>query len=124
MAKRRNKILITICLTIFVAGIIWSAFVLFAPNKDLVKIIRDGEVLYTFELSKTADTTIKIPYGDSSNTVEIKDGKIKMSEAECPDRVCVDSGWLSSSAMPIVCLPNHLVIEFADENSEVDAVAG
>ena len=64
-----------------------------------------------------------IPYGDSSNTIEIKDGKIRVCEAEWPDKVCVKTGWLSSSAVPIVCLPNHLVIEFASEYSDVDAMA-
>ena len=59
----------------------------------------------------------------SNPPVEIKDGKIRVSEAECPDKTCVRTGWLSSSAMPIVCLPNHLIIEFEDENSEIDALA-
>ncbi|MBQ2093605.1 MAG: NusG domain II-containing protein, partial [Ruminococcus sp.] len=45
-------------------------------------------------------------------------------EAECPDKTCVNMGWLSSASMPIVCLPNHLVIEFAAGYEDgVDAVA-
>ena len=57
------------------------------------------------------------------NTIEIKDGKIRVKSAECPDKTCVHMGWLSSSAMPIVCLPNHLVIRFAASDNDVDAVA-
>ena len=93
-------------------------------TKDVDYVVRDGEVLYSFDLTKTEDTTFDIYYKDSKNTIEIKDGKIRISAAECPDKTCVKSGWLSSSAMPVVCLPNHLVIEFANNNSEVDAVAG
>ena len=120
----KNKILILICVLIFFIGIIGSAFVLFSPKKNNVNIKRDGRVLYSFDLNNTADSEIEIPYGDSSNTVEIKDGKIRVKDAECRDQTCVNMGWLSSGSMPIVCLPNHLVIEFADGYDDgVDAVA-
>jgi hypothetical protein len=120
----KNKILILICALIFFIGIIGSAIVLFNPKKTNVNIKRDGRLLYSFDLSNTEDSEIEIPYGNSSNTVEIKDGKIRVKEAECPDKTCVNMGWLSSASMPIVCLPNHLVIEFADGYEDgVDAVA-
>ena len=120
----KNKILILICALIFFIGIIGSAIVLFTPKKTNVNIKRDGRLLYSFDLSNTEDSEIEIPYGNSSNTVEIKDGKIRVKEAECPDKTCVNMGWLSSASMPIVCLPNHLVIEFAAGYEDgVDAVA-
>ncbi len=124
MAKHKYKILIGVIALIFVCGVVFLAAALFAPSKSVVNITRDGELLYSFDLGTTDDQTFVIEYENSSNTVEIKDGKIRISEAECPDGVCVRTGWLSSSAIPIVCLPNHLVINFADENSEVDAVVG
>lgn len=44
--------------------------------------------------------------------------EIFMSEADCPDHTCIKTGKLYN--YPIVCLPNKLVIEFA-ENNETDA---
>ncbi len=124
MEKTKYKILTAVCILIFVLGVTGCLFVMFSPAQNTVNIVRDGEILYSFDLTKTEDTTFDIYCKDSKNTVEIKDGKIRISEAECPDKTCVKSGWLSSSAMPVVCLPNHLVIEFANDNSEVDAVVG
>lgn len=124
MKKNKYKILIGICALIFALGIVGSAVVMLLPKKNTVNIVRDSKVLYTFDLSKAEDTTFDIDYNGSTNTVEIKDGKIRVLKADCPDKTCVHMGWLSSSAMPIVCLPNHLVIEFAENNSEIDAVAG
>lgn len=124
MKKNKYKILIGICALIFALGIVGSAVVLLLPKKNTVNIVRDSKVLYTFDLSKAEDTTFDIDYNGSTNTVEIKDGKIRVLKADCPDNTCVHMGWLSSSAMPIVCLPNHIVIEFAENNSEIDAVAG
>lgn len=118
----KNKVLIIIAAAIFVVGIVGSILVLNAPRKDTVIIRRDDKILYTIDLKTAADKTFDIEYKGSRNTVEIRDGRIRVRDADCPDKVCVKTGWLSSSAIPIVCLPNHLVIEFM-EAGEVDAVA-
>lgn len=123
MKKSKTTLLIVAAAVIFLVGIIGSLFVLFAPKQSVVNIIQDGKTLMTLRLSEEKDRTFVLPYGDSSNTIEIKDGRIRVKDAQCPDKTCVHTGWLSSSAMPIVCLPNHLVISFADSEGEVDAVA-
>ncbi|MBQ1350529.1 MAG: NusG domain II-containing protein [Ruminococcus sp.] len=120
----KQRVLIAVAAAIFAAGIVGCLLLLFAPsdhNKVLIR--RDGEVLYSLDLSKEKNRTFVIPYGGSSNTIEIRDGRIRVMEAECPDKVCVRTGWLSSSAIPIVCLPNHLEISFASGNDDIDAVA-
>lgn len=119
----KHRIVLTVCIALFALGLIGSAVVLLMPKKSTVVIRRDSEVLYTFDLSTAPDQTLVIPYGDSSNTVEIRDGAVRVKEAECPDKTCVNMGWLRSSAMPIVCLPNHLIIEFADADRGVDAIS-
>lgn len=95
---------------------------LLAPHGTQVNIVQDGKVLYTFNLAVTQDQILEIEYEGRINTVQIEDGRIRMLEAECPDKTCVHMGWLDSKAMPIVCLPNHLSIEFADSEDDVDAV--
>lgn len=118
----KQKILICVCAAIFLIGIVGSAWMLLAPHGTQINIVQDGNVLYTFDLAVTQDQTLEIEYEGRSNTVQIEDGRIRMLEAECPDKTCVHMGWLDSKAMPIVCLPNHLSIEFADSEDDVDAV--
>ena len=118
----KHKVIGVIIAVIFIAGIVGCILVLTAPSKNTVRIISDGEVLYTLDLDKADDTSFDIPYGDHINIVEIKDHRIRVSSADCPDLTCVNMGWLSSSAMPIVCLPHHLVIEFTDDSGDIDAV--
>ena len=117
----KNKILILVCVIIFIIGAVGSAVALFSPKKSTVSIISDGKTVKTLNLSKEANQTFDIEYDGRINTVEIKGGKIRVKEAECPDKTCVHMGWLESSAMPIVCLPNHLVIEFSNVD-DFDAV--
>ena len=53
---------------------------------------------------------------DYYNVVEIKDGKVSVTEASCKNQVCVRHGSISKAGESIVCLPNRLVVSI--ENSE------
>ncbi len=87
-----------------------------------MEILQDGELLYTFDLSRAADQLLKLEYHGSGNRVQIQNGRIRVLDAECPDQTCVHMGFLSDTGLPIVCLPNRLVIQYAD--MEVDGATG
>ena len=69
-----------------------------------VHIQKDGLSVGVFPLDQ--NRMIRI---DEHNTVEIKNGKVGMNEADCPDKRCVKQGF--GDALPIVCLPNRVVVE-------------
>ena len=54
------KVLIAAAALIFVIGIACSIFVLCSPSKSIVNIVRDGEVLYSFDLSKEENRSFVI----------------------------------------------------------------
>lgn len=85
-----------------------------------MEIVQDGTILYTLDLANTENQTIEVSYLGRSNTIQVQDGKIRVQAAECPDQTCVHMGFLSDSGLPIVCLPNRLVIQFSD--AELDGV--
>ena len=58
----------------------------------------------------------------SYNAVTVKDGKIAVTEANCPDQYCVKQGFCNSGEQ-IVCLPHKLVISCVGE-SEIDGAVG
>ena len=53
---------------------------------------------------------------------EIKDGKVTMIEATCPDHYCMKQKAVDEHGGSIICLPNKVVIEGKDsaEPSESD----
>ena len=118
----RRKLLIWACAAILLLGIAGSIGLLLAPHGTRVNIVRDGMILYTFDLAVAEDQTLEIEYEGRTNTVQIEDGRIRMLEAECPDQTCVRMNWLRSRALPLVCLPNHLIIEYVETEDDVDAV--
>lgn len=84
----------------------------------LVEIVQDGTVIRTVDLSAAPDETIRIERrdGQSYNLVRIENGEIFVQEAGCPDQTCVHMGKLHSDALPIICVPNRLIIRFAEED--------
>ena len=110
-------------LALLLVACIGLSIPLLLPGEDAAyaKIISDGQVLHLVDLHVDREIRISTVQG-GSNLVTIRDGKIAVTEANCPDHYCMDRGYCSSGS-PIVCLPNRLVIEFEGE-LEVDSVVG
>lgn len=121
---KNMKIWLVLFAVILAVGIIGSVLVLQKPESNIVEIVQDGEVLYRLDLSEYKETeTIEITYEGGRNTILIENGQICISHADCPDQTCVKMGWLKSVSFPIVCLPHHLVIQYAENSDTVDGVA-
>lgn len=117
---KAKTVLLTICILIFLTGLMGSLWLICRPHSQTVQIIQDGIVLYTIDLERAENQMIEIAYQESKNIIQINNHKISIIEAECPDQTCVKMGELKSSAAPIVCLPNKLVVKFAETN-DIDA---
>lgn len=96
---------------------------LLLPGEDAAyaEIISDGQVMQVADLKVDREIHITTSAG-GKNTITVKDGKIGVTEANCPDHYCMDRGMCSSGAQ-IVCLPNKLVIRFKAVQA-VDSVVG
>lgn len=97
----------------FIIGIVVFALILWGGmylvrqgHYGSIRITVDGEEYGTYSLSK--DQVISI--GDT-NVCEIKNGEVKMIEADCPDHLCLKQKAVDSTGGTIVCLPNKVVIE-------------
>lgn len=95
---------------------------LLQPGKSAgaVRVISEGKVLHTLSLSE--DTEIEVTTDRGTNVVTVKDGKVAVTQATCPDGYCMDRGFCSGGTQ-IVCLPNRLVLEFVGDQP-VDGVSG
>ena len=91
----------------------------------VARISRDGVLLEEIDLSRV-DEPYSLTLEDESgrNVMSVERGRVCVSEADCPDQVCVKQGWVSSGAAPIVCLPHKLVVELAGTGEDLDGGAG
>ena len=114
--KKKEAIFIAAILVI--AGVLWLVFQISGQRShNMIRITVDGKEFGTYSLSK--DQVIHI--GDT-NVCEIKDGKVTMIEATCPDHYCMKQKAVDEHGGSIICLPNKVVIEGKDsaEPSESD----
>ena len=95
-------------------------FLLPGETARYAEIISDGQVMHTVSLS--ADRVIHVTSPAGRNTITVKNGKIGVTEADCPDHYCMDRGMCAGGTQ-IVCLPNKLIIRFLGEQA-VDSVVG
>ena len=80
----------------------------------------DGTEVGRYPLSR--DGTFSLNNG--SNTLVIENGEAWVSEANCPDKLCMGFGKISRNGQIIVCLPNKLIVTIeGGEESGVDAIA-
>ena len=109
-------------LGIFLILCLCASVPLMLPGEQAVaaEVWSDGEKIATLELS--VDSVQKVQSNHGVNVITVKDGKIAVTEADCPDHYCMDRGYCSGGTH-IVCLPNRLVIQFVGKQ-EIDGVAG
>lgn len=124
--KQKRKAVYSVaalCAVIFLGGIGGMLWNLTRSHGRQVEILQDGELLCTLNLDQAEDQTFTVTYEGRSNEIEIKEHRIRVKAADCPDQICVHMDWLE--AAPIVCLPNRLSIQYADGESVsgLDAVS-
>ncbi len=73
----------------------------------------DGSVYGT--LSAWGGQEIPISRTGNDECPEIHDGKADVTEADCPDKLCVHQKAISKTHETIVCLPNKVVVEVTGE---------
>ena len=57
-----------------------------------------------------------------TNTIEIKDGRVRMIEAFCPNHLCIRQGWIRFEGQSIVCLPNRVSVTVRGTGDALDFV--
>ena len=98
--------------------------------------------LYIMRVRQEKDTgsgamvTVRTPAGDAvyplnrdgvfslnggTNTLVIENGEAWVSEADCPDKICMGMGKISKNGEFIACLPNQVIVVVeGGEESPVD----
>lgn len=81
-------------------------------SSGVVGVYHHGELIKKIHLDTvTTPYTFTVSEGEHYNVATVERGRICISEASCPDGICIETGWISDGAIPIVCLPNELVIK-------------
>lgn len=117
--KKQNWIWIILFTALVVGGLL--LYLSLGHGEGTIAIVSvNGEELERIDLSKVRkayDIDVTTEYGH--NTVHVEPGAVSVTEADCPDQICVYQGRLTGSGIPIICMPHRLVIEI--EGGDLDA---
>ena len=117
-------------LALLAAAAVLATVALVIPPKQeedpVARITLDGKLVKEIKLNQVGASFSFTVTGASglTNTILVEKGRIRVEEADCPDQICVDQGFISDGTVPIVCLPNHLVIEIVGGGEAFDAATG
>lgn len=93
---------ILLILLLAVTGVSMALVPLIIPHGGQIRIEVRNKLLYKLPLNE--DKAIII----DGLTVQIKGGKVRVAESDCPGKICVKQGWIDSGA--IICLPRRVLI--------------
>ena len=94
-------------------------------SSDLRLVIRTPTETLTYPLS--ADRTVTVSSGTITLTVEIRDGRARVSDSDCPDKICQRTGWISRKGETVICAPAAVRLTVTDPKGGVgdaDSVIG
>ncbi|MGQ9631166.1 MAG: NusG domain II-containing protein [bacterium] len=80
-------------------------------KERVISLLRDGVI------------TVEGALGDMK--IEIKGGRARVIESNCPDKICIKQGWIANRGETIICVPNRVVIKVLGEPplNPVDAIS-
>ena len=116
---RNDVILAAVIVIIAVAGLLFINGTKVKGNRVVVKI--NGVETQSYSLSENAEFEIKTGKNNENiNIVVIENGKVRVTEADCPDGICKDYRPISYVGETIICLPHKVVIEIVGDYSDIE----
>lgn len=116
--KRLNLILVLAIAAIACVGLVATRLMGANTNADTATVVIRGGEQNVYELPLSQNTTKSVTTDLGTNLIEIKDGRVHVEEADCPNQDCVHQGWIDAAGQQIVCLPHKLTVDIVDASAE------
>lgn len=128
MIKPLDVVLIIAILAVTVAACIVPQLLYNSQSDGLTaQVTINGETVKTVQLS-TVFATDGLKYSVENNNYHVtitfyKDGAA-ITESDCHDKICVNTGKLTKAGSTSVCLPARVSLQLLSGSNNIDTVAG
>ena len=118
-----DKVLIGIVVILTLLSLGFIKRQAFSNENKFISIQVNGEQVKKIIFDKNIigkQIVIESKYG--YNLIEIGDEKVRVIEANCPDKIDVKQGFISKIGESIICLPNRMVVEIKgmEKDEQID----
>ena len=118
MKRVRNDCILILIVVLLAGGFWFVQYINSMQAEAVLRIYQNGELRGEYDLSQPKTLPVKEEdYG--YNLVMIEDGTVRITDADCPDQLCMKQRSISKNGESIICLPHKL---YAKEEGALDAV--
>ena len=112
------KVVRPLDILLFVTILAWAIFITAqtANTSNDKVVVHAANDVYEFSLNE--DGVHQVHGALGITTIEIKDGRVRITDSPCPNKTCIRQGF----AKPLVCLPNKVIVNI-EESEGYDAIA-
>lgn len=114
------KPLEAVILGLVLLGSIAAIFIINRSGGSRTAVIRCKDARH--ELSLDKDGVFRFDGIDAE--FEVRDGKIRVTNASCPDKICEKTGYIGSPGQSIICVPGKITVAVAGSGESVDVTVG
>lgn len=85
--------------------------------------VRSGDTIVgTYDLRE--DRLVSVPGPLGNITLRIRDGRARITDSPCPNKICIGMGSVGKEGGLLVCVPNKVVVRVGSGTAEgLDAVS-
>lgn len=110
------------CSAIFLYGIFHFFF---AETSSRVNVYYDNHLVATLNLNQEQTLVLKkenYPLLLDDLEITISQGKVAITKETSPNHICSKQASTSSNLVPLVCLPNHVIVRVETDSLQEDGL--
>lgn len=121
---KKSDLILVAALLVICAALLLPKYFGKADSALTAVVMKDGKVIETIDLSAVTETYEYDLECSPEAKLTVGPGFISYSYAECPDRLCVNTGRLTRAGDTAACLPSKtlVVIEGAKDKDAPDVI--
>lgn len=119
MIGRADLVVIALCAALVAASAWLLAPAGGAAHTALVEL-HDGS---RRALPLDRDATLELQGRRGPFLVEVRDGRARVLDSDCPQKLCVRAGWLARAGESTACVPNGATLTLVGDDPAYDALA-
>lgn len=120
MLTRNDRILIFSLVAIASFSFVRLFFISNEGREALIKV-GNGPVQ---RVSLKTDRRINLEGEKGKVVIEVKEGRVRVVESSCFQKICVNTGEINKPGQNIICLPNKVLVTIeGKESPKIDAVS-
>lgn len=111
-----GDIVVYLTILLLAAGTFWM--LQGKPSGGTAIITQNGIELHRIDLNNVTGR-MEIQIGGRYNELIVaENGRIRFEQADCPDQICVNTGWISRPGQVSVCVPAGVILKITGDDGE------